>query len=361
MVAGRLAIRRARRFAPAGGRVRRDGSPSFLNSGRPGVLVSTRQLAVVDATGTTTVLDEHGSLTRAAPGRPPSPGRPTRGGSLLQRPGAILLADSASPGRVRVLVRGPRDWYAVRRRLHTRWPVRALPARIRRDRGDSRVGGHGESAPRLRGLGARRAIRVHPSAAARARRWPAASRARDRRPLRKECPSAGVFEFDDHGASNLIWSADGSSLLYESSVRAAHDLWAVDPDGSDLHRLTADGFDASAPAWSADGTRLAYASGAFSGGNCGYCLTSVVIAGADGRVQSTVPGGSAGQVSMDGRPSWDPLGTRLVVEVCCSGRARRRGRRWQRAPVPCARTCRRLGVARCLVDGRRHHRVRRRR
>ena len=102
-------------------------------------------------------------------------------------------------------------------------------------------------------------------------------------------------------------------------MRPWSDLWAVDPDGSNLHRLAADGPDLSAPAWSADGTRLAYASAPYRGGLCGFCMPSVVIAGSDGRFQSTIPGRFAGQFSNDAGPSWSPAGSRLVVGVCCSG------------------------------------------
>ena len=47
---------------------------------------------------------------------------------------------------------------------------------------------------------------------------------------------------------------------------------------------------------------------------CGFCgvEAAVVIADADTRVRSTVPGGAAGQAS------WAPSGAQLVVSVCCS-------------------------------------------
>ena len=128
----------------------------------------------------------------------------------------------------------------------------------------------------------------------------------------------GLFPADDHGAATPTWSADGSRLLFESSGRTPRDLWAVDADGSNLRLLTLPGGpDASAPAWSADGALLAYTSGSFSGGLCGFCSTSVVIAAPDGQTQWIVPGANGNQ--SDGSPSWSPFGTQLVVSVCCSG------------------------------------------
>ncbi len=68
------------------------------------------QLAVVNYASTgTAVLDEHGSLLARLP-EVAADWSPDGSRLVLVRPGAILLADSASPRRTRVLVRGPKNW-----------------------------------------------------------------------------------------------------------------------------------------------------------------------------------------------------------------------------------------------------------
>ena len=224
--------------------------------------------------------------------------------------------------RPRVLVRGPRDWSPLGGRVHARrcssCATSAPPGRLR---GDSRDGRHA-------------ACRCPATASGHAT---GATRSRDALPpavvgglprveveigdrFGRNARQAGVFASDDHGISTLTWSANGGRLLYESSVRAPRDLWAVDADGSNLHQLTHAGPDASAPAWSADGMRLAYTSGAIHGRAVRLLPDDPSSSqGPDGSVQSTIPGAIAGQASNDGSPSWAPSGNRLVVGVCCSG------------------------------------------
>ncbi|MDP9258610.1 MAG: hypothetical protein M3Q31_18965 [Actinomycetota bacterium] len=276
-------------------------------------------LAVVNAAGTATVVvNEHGALLARLP---EAAAEWSKDGSrlVLTRPGAILLADSANLTRTRLLVRGPSDWspYGV-----AFTPDGAF-LRYQRASGDwvamPVTGGMPRTLPGY-GVWARdgRYAFTCPLPPLMAGGPPRAEvEIGDR--FGRKARKAGQFTVDDHGASNLSWSANGGRLLYEVSVRAARDLWAVNPDGSNLHRLTQSGPDVSAPAWSADGMRLAYTSAPFSGGNCGFCTTTVVIAGPDGRQQSTIPGTIAGQASQDSSPSWAPSGTLLVVSVCCSG------------------------------------------
>ena len=267
---------------------------------------------------TTIVVDEHGSRLAHLPDVAADW---SRDGSrlVLTRPGAILLADAASPTKTRVLVRGPSDWtgYGVGFMpdgafVHYGQPS-GKPAAI------SVTGGTPRALPGF-GIWSRsgKFAFTRPLPPAVAGGVPRLEVEIGDRFGRHPQP-AGQFPADDLAASTMTWSGDGNRLLFESSVRASHDLWAVDPDGSDLHRLTQGGPDDLEPAWSADGMRLAYTSAAFSGGLCGFCERSVVIADSAGRPLSTIPGASTGQVSNDAIPSWSPAGRRLVVSVCCSG------------------------------------------
>ncbi len=310
--------------APVGGRERQVvldpvGKRRFSIRGIRALWSARNHLAVVNAAGTATVVvDEHGSVLARLPA---AAADWSADGSrlLLARPGAILLADSASLRRTHVLVHGPKDWTpfgvgftpdgALVHYLRATGEAVAMPVTGGTPRvlpGSGVWARNGRYAfirplpPTLAGGVPRLEVEIGDRFGGHARQ-------------------AGQFTADDHGTATLTWSADGSRLIFESSLRASRDLWAVDPDGSDLHRLTQGGPDVSAPAWSADGTRLAYTSAPYTGGLCGYCQTSVVIADFDGRLLSTIPGRSAGQASEDATPSWSPSGKRLVVSVCCSG------------------------------------------
>lgn len=56
------------------------------------------------------------------------------------------------------------------------------------------------------------------------------------------------------------FSPDGRRIAFCSNRAGTWDLWLVERDGSNLHRLTTDLGEEIAPAWSPDGTRLAFAS-----------------------------------------------------------------------------------------------------
>ena len=111
VVAGRLADRRHRGSAPPEpGCVRPGGAPAPLLAGIRALWSAQDHLAVVNAAGTATeVTDDNGSLLARLSGA--AAGWSADGSRLaLTRPGAILLADSASLRHTRVLVRGPHDW-----------------------------------------------------------------------------------------------------------------------------------------------------------------------------------------------------------------------------------------------------------
>ncbi len=62
------------------------------------------------------------------------------------------------------------------------------------------------------------------------------------------------------GALDPAWAPDGSWLVFAGRDGFAVDIYAVQPDGSSLTRLTNDGNLARSPVWSPDGRQLAYLS-----------------------------------------------------------------------------------------------------
>ena len=62
------------------------------------------------------------------------------------------------------------------------------------------------------------------------------------------------------GALDPAWAPDGSWLAFAGRDGFAMDIYAVQPDGSPVTRLTGDGVLARSPVWSPDGRQLAYLS-----------------------------------------------------------------------------------------------------
>ena len=62
------------------------------------------------------------------------------------------------------------------------------------------------------------------------------------------------------GALDPAWAPDGSWLAFAGRDGFAMDIYAVQPDGSSVTRLTRDGVLARSPVWSPDGRQLAYLS-----------------------------------------------------------------------------------------------------
>ena len=55
------------------------------------------------------------------------------------------------------------------------------------------------------------------------------------------------------------WSPKGDAIVY-TQRQGTHDLWAVNPDGSDPRRLTAGPGDNQGPTWAPNGRLLAFQS-----------------------------------------------------------------------------------------------------
>jgi TolB protein len=62
------------------------------------------------------------------------------------------------------------------------------------------------------------------------------------------------------GALDPTWSPDGSWLAFAGHDGSAIEIYAVQPDGTSMTRLTSDGLLARAPVWSPDGQHIAYVS-----------------------------------------------------------------------------------------------------
>ena len=230
VVAGRLADRRARRSrARTRSSSTRAGRRRFSVPGIRALWSARDQLAVVNAPAPPPSWSTSTARCSPASRRRQPTGRLTAVGSCSRARARSCSPTRRAHDRTRVLVRGPKNW--------TPYEVAFTPdgAFVRYARASGGFvaipvdGRHAAGAPRLRRLGAQRALRLHPSAPARAGGRPAAcSRSRS------ETASAGTRGRQDDSRltttarRRLTWSADGSRLLYESSARAPRDLWAVD-------------------------------------------------------------------------------------------------------------------------------------
>src|SRR5262249_32165204 len=130
-------------------------------------------------------------------------------------------------------------------------------------------------------------------------------------------------EYD--AASLPAWSPNGRSVAY---VRFDHEIWLINIDGTNLHRIIAPGTD---PDWSPDGTKLAYGGPgdtvmiANAGAGNPRVLTNgtAVAWRPNGSELAFVEQGGLWTIGLDGQkrrrlitngtePDWSPDGKRLV-------------------------------------------------
>ncbi len=104
---------------------------------------------------------------------------------------------------------------------------------------------------------------------------------------------------DDDGDYTPEWSSDGR-IVFCRTLHDRNEIFVMNADGTDLHRLVEDeGWDFG-PAWSPDATRIA-----FVGGPEDAAFIDVMSADGTGRTRLTTSGA-------DYQPSWSPDGRQIV-------------------------------------------------
>ena len=113
------------------------------------------------------------------------------------------------------------------------------------------------------------------------------------------------------GIASLQRVPHSGSLVYESYCpEAFSNLYAVDPDGAGLHRLTNVQKQQVAPVLSPDGTTIAFAQSDYAGLSCKGCAQSVhtlTLADSTGATLTAPP-----DCTFDDSASWSPDGTQIV-------------------------------------------------
>jgi hypothetical protein len=106
------------------------------------------------------------------------------------------------------------------------------------------------------------------------------------------------------------WSPDGRRIAFSHEVPAPEgewqraELWTMNPDGTDQHRLTQGGWDTE-PAWSPDGSRIAFTKYTFDSKASEFHYSLHVVPAAGGATRLVSDHSSAG--------AWSPDGSRLAV------------------------------------------------
>src|SRR6266498_2227045 len=107
---------------------------------------------------------------------------------------------------------------------------------------------------------------------------------------------------------DATWSPDGTQIAFRSEPNGDQEIWLMNADGSEPHRLTR----GLSPAWSPDGSKIAYASPGEI--NCppgrGPRCTGLSIMNADGSEQHRLPDTDGGEY-----PAWSPDGAHIVFSA----------------------------------------------
>ena len=115
---------------------------------------------------------------------------------------------------------------------------------------------------------------------------------------------SGVTRLTDHSAvdEEPAWSPDGTQIAFASRrTTLAQDVYVMNADGSNVRRLTTANGDDTAPAWSPDGSKIVFRS--TRDGNF-----EIYSMNADGTGQTRLTNHSRADTS----PSWSPDGSKIV-------------------------------------------------
>lgn len=118
--------------------------------------------------------------------------------------------------------------------------------------------------------------------------------------------STGDF---NHGCWPSGWSPDSARILYYCYLDGYDQLWMMNADGSNQHKLTSDAYWNAIPTLSPDGSQIAFAS--FRDGNY-----ETYIMDADGTHQTRLTFDAA----EDWRPRWSEDGSKIIFESQRDGR-----------------------------------------
>jgi len=100
-----------------------------------------------------------------------------------------------------------------------------------------------------------------------------------------------------------VWSPDGTKIAFASTRDTNPEIFVMDPNGSNVVRLTNDSAADAQPAWSPDGTKIAFATDRDRNNEI-----YVMNANGSGALNLTNNPGS------DLAPSWSPDGTRIAFQ-----------------------------------------------
>ena len=116
--------------------------------------------------------------------------------------------------------------------------------------------------------------------------------------------SESQLTFEDSADSfNPAWSPDGTRIVFASTRDGNREIYIMDPNGSNVVRLTNNSAADEQPAWSPDGSKIAFVSD--RDGN-----TEIYLMNADGSGQVNV----TNDPGKDVLPTWSPDGTKIAFQ-----------------------------------------------